>query len=77
MLVLTREVDQDIVIGGDVRIRVLRVNGGRVRIGIDAPRSVRVTRGELLTNGATANGTDVDVDDHGWLDGQPIDGAGE
>lgn len=47
MLVLTRKTDEQIVIGDDIRITLVRVRGNSVRIGIDAPRDVRVVRGEL------------------------------
>jgi carbon storage regulator len=48
MLVLTRRVGEEIVIGGDIRVTVLAVNGLRVRIGIMAPPSITVLRGELV-----------------------------
>ncbi len=48
MLVLTRNVEQDIQIGRDIRIRILAINGHQVQIGIDAPREITVYRGELL-----------------------------
>lgn len=47
MLVLTRKLQETIKIGDDVTIYVLRVKGNTVRLGIDAPRQVRVIRGEL------------------------------
>ena len=48
MLVLTRGMKQQIVIGGGlVTVTVLDVRGGRVRLGIDAPSSVTVRRKEL------------------------------
>lgn len=47
MLVLTRKLQQQILIGNDITITVLRVQGNKVRIGIDAPEAVRVVRGEL------------------------------
>ena len=47
MLVLTRKADQEIVISGNIRVRVLSVRGHRVRLGIDAPRDVSVARQEL------------------------------
>ncbi len=50
MLVLTRKVDEQILIGDDIKITVIRVRGNNVRIGIEAPRSVRVVRGELPQN---------------------------
>ena len=47
MLVLSRKQQQDIVIGDDVKITVLKVKGNTVRLGIEAPKNVRVIRGEL------------------------------
>ncbi|OYP38924.1 carbon storage regulator [Rhodopirellula sp. MGV] len=47
MLVLSRKADQQIRIGEDITITVVRVEGNRVRIGIDAPRDQRIVRGEL------------------------------
>ncbi len=47
MLVLTRKVDQGIRLGNDIVITVLRVRGNQVRLGITAPRDVRVVRDEL------------------------------
>jgi len=48
MLVLTRNVGQSILIGDDVVITVLALNGGQVRVGIDAPREINIVREELL-----------------------------
>lgn len=48
MLVLTRKIGDQVQIGADVMIEVLEVQGGRVRLGIKAPRSVGVDRSELL-----------------------------
>ena len=47
MLVLSRKQNQEIHIGDQVKITVLKVKGNTVRLGIEAPRSVRVVRGEL------------------------------
>ena len=47
MLVLTRKLQEKIRIGNDITITVLRVKGNSVRIGVEAPRDVRVIRGEL------------------------------
>ncbi len=47
MLVLSRKLGEEIMIDGQIRVTVLKVQGGRVRIGIDAPESVRVLRKEL------------------------------
>jgi len=47
MLVLSRRVNERILIGNNVTITVVRVDGGLVRIGIDAPKEVSVMREEL------------------------------
>lgn len=47
MLVLTRGRGEEIVIAGRIRVRVLAVQGKKVRIGIDAPNSVAVDRQEV------------------------------
>lgn len=47
MLVLSRKVGQEIVIGDNVRITVTKVSGNRVTLGIEAPDHVRILRGEL------------------------------
>lgn len=47
MLVLSRKVGQELVIGDNIRITVNRVGGSRVTLGISAPQDVRIVRGEL------------------------------
>ena len=47
MLILSRKAEESIVIGEAVRITVLGMKGGEVRLGIDAPDSVKILRGEL------------------------------
>lgn len=47
MLVLSRKPNEEILIGENVKITVLKVKGNTVRIGIEAPQSVKVKRGEL------------------------------
>jgi carbon storage regulator len=48
MLVLNRRSSEQIVIGTDIRITVLDIQGKRVRLGITAPDGVSVLREELL-----------------------------
>ncbi len=48
MLVLTRKIDQGIVISGNIYVRVLGVERDRVKIGISAPLDVTVLRQELI-----------------------------
>ncbi len=47
MLVLTRKANQSIMIGDGIQVSVLAVMGEKVRIGIEAPRSVPVFRKEV------------------------------
>lgn len=47
MLVLSRKSSQEIMIGKNVKVTVLQIKGNTVRLGIEAPREVRVVRGEL------------------------------
>ena len=56
MLVLTRKMQQQIRIGDSITITILRVKGNAVRVGVEAPRQVRVVRAEL-------NRVDVPVDE--------------
>ncbi|MFT5299286.1 MAG: carbon storage regulator CsrA [Mariniblastus sp.] len=52
MLVLSRKQNQEIFIGDDIKITVLKMKGNTVRLGIEAPREVNVVRGELPRNAA-------------------------
>jgi carbon storage regulator len=48
MLVLTRRIGEEIVIGDNIRVQVVEVQRGRVRLGISAPDRVHILRGELF-----------------------------
>lgn len=48
MLVLTRKLMEKLYIGDDICITVVRLEGGQVRLGIEAPREVAVVRAELV-----------------------------
>jgi carbon storage regulator len=48
MLVLSRKEDERIQIGDDITITVVRIQGDKVRIGIEAPQTVPVVRDELF-----------------------------
>lgn len=48
MLILTRKIDQGIVIDGNIIVRVLGVERDRVKIGIAAPTEILILRQELL-----------------------------
>lgn len=47
MLILTRRPDEELIIGGNIRVMVLGVSGNQVRIGITAPRNITVDRAEV------------------------------
>ena len=47
MLVLTRKVGEEIVIGDDIHLMVVAIEGGKVRIGVSAPQEVVVDRQEV------------------------------
>jgi len=61
MLVLTRKLHEQILIGSDITVTIVRVHGNAVRIGIEAPRHVRVIRGELPRNEAATHGANTVV----------------
>ncbi len=48
MLILQRKAGQSFVIGDDIEITVQEINGGRVRLSINAPKSVLIVRKELI-----------------------------
>ena len=48
MLLLNRKIGERIVIGADIVVTVVKVQGGQVRLGIEAPLSVSIRRKELL-----------------------------
>jgi carbon storage regulator CsrA len=47
MLVLSRKKDESIIIDGQIEIQVLKIKGNTIRLGIKAPSSVKILRGEL------------------------------
>ncbi|NIB39763.1 carbon storage regulator CsrA [Pseudomaricurvus alkylphenolicus] len=47
MLILTRRIGETLMIGDDIEVTVLGVKGNQVRLGIKAPKNVRVNREEI------------------------------
>ncbi len=47
MLILTRRVSEEVMIGDDIKIKILGVKGNQVRIGVAAPEDVSVHREEI------------------------------
>lgn len=65
MLVLTRKPGEQIIVADNIRITVVSVGNGRVKIGIEAPRGVRIDRQEIherKQNEEAAEATPVVVD---------------
>ena len=53
MLILTRKIDQSIIISGNIQVMVLGVERDRVKLGIAAPEEITVLREELVEDGQT------------------------
>ncbi|MFS0575534.1 carbon storage regulator CsrA [Sporosarcina sp. 179-K 3D1 HS] len=62
MLVLSRKANDTIQIGDDIEIRILEVRGDTVRIGIEAPKSVDILRGELVQSISDTNTEAITLD---------------
>jgi carbon storage regulator len=80
MLVLSRKVDQQIMIGEDIVLTVVRMDGNRVRIGIDAPQEKRILRGELaqslrseLAGSESSSSDDCPLDRREMAFAHPVD----
>ncbi len=57
MLVLSRKQGEQLMIGDDIVLTINRISGNRVAIGIEAPRDVRIVRGELERHQVTDGGS--------------------
>ncbi|WP_313757468.1 carbon storage regulator CsrA [Tissierella sp.] len=47
MLILTRRKDESIIIDGNIEIKIVEIEDGKVKIGIDAPKNIDIIRKEL------------------------------
>ena len=48
MLILSRKINEKIMIGEDISISIIEIRGDQVRIGVDAPRTIKVFRQEVF-----------------------------
>lgn len=67
MLILSRKKDESIIIDGNIEIKIVEIEDGKVKIGIDAPKNIDIMRKELYKriqeeNLAAVNNT-VKLDD--------------
>ena len=62
MLVPSRKTSETIHLGSNIVIQVLEMRGGKVRIGIDAPGSIKILRGELVDRPAPIVGDHLPPD---------------
>jgi len=61
MLVLTRKVSERIQIGDDVTLTIVRIDGNKVRIGIEAPEHIKVKRDELAPKAERASASNLSI----------------
>jgi len=71
MLVLSRKAGQRIHIGDDIVVEVRRVSGNRVTLALEAPRDVRILRGELQQ---AATEFEIELDESGDARTLPLPG---
>ena len=65
MLVLARKIDESIVIGENITIKVISIDKGVVKFGIEAPRDISIVRSELLEDIKKSNiAASKDVDEN-------------
>lgn len=62
MLVLSRKAGDTIKIADNIEVKILEVKGDTVRVGIEAPKSVDIVRGELIQSIKDTNAESLTLD---------------
>lgn len=65
MLVLSRKKGESVIIDGNIKVVVVDIRGGVVRLGIEAPEKINIFRSELFNNDGKANQSIVTSCCHG------------
>lgn len=55
MLILSRKKEEAVLIGKDIKIKIIDIEGDRVKIGIDAPKNLKILREELYSEVSSEN----------------------
>ena len=61
MLVLSRKLNETILIGDNIRVTLLGVDGDKIKVGVDAPRDIKVFREELIEATKSTNKQALDA----------------
>ncbi|WP_025786013.1 carbon storage regulator CsrA [Sporosarcina sp. D27] len=62
MLVLSRKPNESLKIGDNIELKIIEIKGDSVRIGIEAPKSVEILRGELVASISENNTEAIEID---------------
>ena len=61
MLILTRKKNESVIIDGNIEVKIIELEDGRVKIGIEAPREIEILRKELYDGMQEENKAAVNV----------------
>ena len=61
MLVLSRKLNETILIGDNIRVTLLGIDGDKIKVGVDAPRDIKVFREELIEATKSTNKQALDA----------------